>query len=103
MTSELGTADHPLRVAIIGSGPAGFYTADHLHWQRGVPHRSHQRAVRSPPFPTAKGTGDCAFESAANDDWARGGEPAHPDSRFGGHEHGWYDADDGRGNDGSRG
>ncbi len=28
--STLGTPDHPLRIAIIGSGPAGFYTADHL-------------------------------------------------------------------------
>lgn len=26
----LGTAEHPLRVAIIGSGPSGFYAADHL-------------------------------------------------------------------------
>jgi ferredoxin--NADP+ reductase len=25
-----GSADHPLRVAVIGSGPAGFYTAQHL-------------------------------------------------------------------------
>ena len=36
MTSVLGTADHPLRVAIIGSGPAGFYTADHLLKQSDV-------------------------------------------------------------------
>ena len=36
MTSELGTADHPLRVAIIGSGPAGFYTADHLLKQSDI-------------------------------------------------------------------
>ena len=36
MTSELGTAGHPLRVAIIGSGPAGFYTADHLLKQSDV-------------------------------------------------------------------
>ena len=28
--AELGTADSPLRVAIIGSGPAGFYSAEHL-------------------------------------------------------------------------
>jgi ferredoxin--NADP+ reductase len=27
---ELGTADHPLRVAIVGAGPAGFYVAEHL-------------------------------------------------------------------------
>ena len=36
MTSELGTEDHPLRVAIIGSGPAGFYTADHLLKQSDI-------------------------------------------------------------------
>jgi len=29
--AELGTAERPLRVAIIGSGPSGFYTAEHLH------------------------------------------------------------------------
>ncbi|MFB3113306.1 MAG: FAD-dependent oxidoreductase [Gemmatimonadales bacterium] len=28
--STLGTPEHPLRIAIIGSGPAGFYAADHL-------------------------------------------------------------------------
>ena len=28
--SALGTDENPLRVAIIGSGPAGFYTAEHL-------------------------------------------------------------------------
>ena len=28
--ADLGTPDNPLRVAIIGSGPAGFYTAEHL-------------------------------------------------------------------------
>lgn len=28
--SEPGTPDHPLRVAIIGSGPSGFYAAEHL-------------------------------------------------------------------------
>jgi len=26
----LGTAEHPLRVAVVGSGPAGFYVAEHL-------------------------------------------------------------------------
>src|SRR5215203_6666081 len=26
----IGTTEHPLRVAIVGSGPAGFYTAGHL-------------------------------------------------------------------------
>ena len=28
--SKLGTPDNPLRVAVIGSGPAGFYAAEHL-------------------------------------------------------------------------
>ena len=28
--TELGTAENPLRVAIVGSGPAAFYTAEHL-------------------------------------------------------------------------
>jgi ferredoxin--NADP+ reductase len=28
--NEIGTESNPLRVAIIGSGPTGFYTADHL-------------------------------------------------------------------------
>jgi ferredoxin--NADP+ reductase len=31
-----GTADRPLRVAVIGAGPTGFYTADHLLRQDGV-------------------------------------------------------------------
>ena len=31
MSSSLGTPENPLRVAIVGSGPAGFYTAEHLH------------------------------------------------------------------------
>jgi ferredoxin--NADP+ reductase len=31
-----GTADRPLRVAIIGAGPTGFYAADHLLRQEGV-------------------------------------------------------------------
>lgn len=30
MTSELGTQGNPLRIAIIGAGPSGFYAADHL-------------------------------------------------------------------------
>jgi ferredoxin--NADP+ reductase len=33
MTSTIGTPSNPLRVAIIGSGPAGFYAADHLEKQ----------------------------------------------------------------------
>ena len=28
--SAIGTPEHPLRVAIVGSGPAGFYAAEHL-------------------------------------------------------------------------
>lgn len=32
--TELGSESNPLRVAIIGSGPAGFYAADHLFKQR---------------------------------------------------------------------
>ena len=32
----LGTAERPLRVAIVGSGPAGFYTAGALFHQNGV-------------------------------------------------------------------
>lgn len=31
-----GTADRPLRVAIVGAGPTGFYTADHLLRQENV-------------------------------------------------------------------
>lgn len=31
-----GTASHPLRVAIIGAGPTGFYTADALQRQAGL-------------------------------------------------------------------
>ncbi|HUN07618.1 MAG TPA: FAD-dependent oxidoreductase [Aggregatilineales bacterium] len=33
MTSSIGTSTQPLRVAIVGSGPAGFYAADHLEKQ----------------------------------------------------------------------
>lgn len=36
MTSGLGTADNPVRVAIVGSGPAGFYAAEHLLKQSDV-------------------------------------------------------------------
>ncbi|NWF69549.1 MAG: FAD-dependent oxidoreductase [Chloroflexi bacterium] len=35
MTS-LGTAENPLRVAIVGSGPSGFYAAQHLQKQLGA-------------------------------------------------------------------
>jgi ferredoxin/flavodoxin---NADP+ reductase len=31
-----GTSEHPLRVAIVGSGPAGFYAADHFFKQADV-------------------------------------------------------------------
>ena len=30
---QLGTPEHPLRVAVIGSGPSGFYAAEHLQEQ----------------------------------------------------------------------
>ncbi len=33
---EIGTASQPLRVAIIGSGPSGFYAADHLLRQKDL-------------------------------------------------------------------
>lgn len=29
--AKLGTPEHPLRVAVVGSGPSGFYAAEHLH------------------------------------------------------------------------
>lgn len=34
--SQVGTASNPLRVAIIGSGPAGFYAAEHLHRRKDL-------------------------------------------------------------------
>jgi ferredoxin--NADP+ reductase len=34
--ARLGTADRPLRVAIVGAGPAGYYAADHLLRQEGL-------------------------------------------------------------------
>ncbi len=34
MTAQIGTASIPLRVAIIGSGPSGFYAAEHLLKQK---------------------------------------------------------------------
>lgn len=34
--AQAGTEGNPLRVAIIGSGPAGFYTAEHLFKQEGL-------------------------------------------------------------------
>ena len=36
MTARPGTAERPLRVAIVGAGPAGYYAADHLLRQDGV-------------------------------------------------------------------
>lgn len=36
MTSLLGTATNPLRVAIIGSGPSAFYAAEHLQRQNDL-------------------------------------------------------------------
>ena len=34
--TSLGTPENPLRVAIVGSGPAGFYAAEHLLKREGV-------------------------------------------------------------------
>ncbi len=34
--SDVGTADNPLRVAIVGAGPTGFYAANHLFGQSEV-------------------------------------------------------------------
>ncbi len=34
--SDVGSPSRPLRVAIVGSGPAGFYTADHLQRRDGL-------------------------------------------------------------------
>jgi ferredoxin--NADP+ reductase len=34
--TQPGTEAHPLRVAIVGAGPAGYYAADHLLKQQGV-------------------------------------------------------------------
>lgn len=34
--STLGTADNPLRVAIVGAGPTGFYTAERLFKEKGL-------------------------------------------------------------------
>src|ERR687885_2625913 len=34
---EIGTPEHPLRVAIVGSGPAGFYAAGHLLKNKQAP------------------------------------------------------------------
>ncbi len=36
MSAPLGTADNPLRVAIIGSGPSAFYAAEHLEKQANL-------------------------------------------------------------------
>ncbi|MGH7325944.1 MAG: FAD-dependent oxidoreductase [Candidatus Rokuibacteriota bacterium] len=36
MTTPPGAVDRPLRVAIVGAGPAGYYAADHLLRQDGV-------------------------------------------------------------------
>lgn len=36
MDTLVGTESHPLRVAIIGSGPSGFYAADHLLKQKNL-------------------------------------------------------------------
>ena len=39
MSDQPGTAGNPLRVAIVGSGPAGFYAAEHLLRQESWPSR----------------------------------------------------------------
>lgn len=36
MMQQVGTEAQPLRVAIIGAGPAGFYAAEHLYKQKGL-------------------------------------------------------------------
>ena len=36
MSAQIGTPENPLRVAIIGSGPSGFYAADHLQKQKDL-------------------------------------------------------------------
>ena len=36
MTERLGAADRPLRIAIIGAGPAGLYAADSLLRKRDI-------------------------------------------------------------------
>jgi ferredoxin--NADP+ reductase len=36
MSATIGTPENPLRVAIIGSGPSGFYAADHLQKQKDL-------------------------------------------------------------------
>jgi ferredoxin--NADP+ reductase len=34
--SEIGSTPQPLRVAIVGAGPAGFYVAEHLFKQKNL-------------------------------------------------------------------
>lgn len=36
MNAQIGTLENPLRIAIIGSGPSGFYAADHLQKQKDM-------------------------------------------------------------------
>lgn len=36
VTARAGTAEHPLRVAVVGAGPAGYYAADQLLRQDGI-------------------------------------------------------------------
>ncbi len=36
MNTSIGTSENPLRVAIIGSGPSGFYAADRLQKEKGL-------------------------------------------------------------------
>ena len=46
MSDQLGTPGNPLRVAIVGSGPAGFYAAEHLLRQEHA--RRRGRRLRPP-------------------------------------------------------
>jgi ferredoxin/flavodoxin---NADP+ reductase len=36
MSDPLGTPAHPLRVAVVGAGPSGFYAAEHLQGREGL-------------------------------------------------------------------
>ena len=53
LVSTIGTADNPLRVAIVGSGPAGFYAAEALFDASRA--RRRGRHVRPPADPVRPG------------------------------------------------
>jgi cation diffusion facilitator CzcD-associated flavoprotein CzcO len=69
----LGTAERPLRVAVVGAGPAGFYVAEHLLRRADLvadvdmfdrlPTPSPRPSTRSPP---TRASGSSAASS-----WAR--------------------------------